>query len=159
MSTSLGFWVAPPPKTTGTWWSPKGAAAVCFTVHHIFQTVKKKVAYEGTLPLNPCLSSATPGTTKGYLSIQLSMYPTKATHAHPITHVLRPAPLVTPGPGRHQSIMTLLRREVKNWIGESSWEILCCLLGDREQRRGLVKRSILKHSGQHLFGSLSIFQS
>lgn len=59
---------------------------MCFTVHPIFQTVKKKVAYEGTLPLNPCLSSARPGTTKGYLSIQLSMYPTKATHTPHRTH-------------------------------------------------------------------------
>lgn len=77
------------------------------------------MAYEGTLPLNPCLSAARPGTTKGHLSIQPSMYPVKATHTGIITHILRLAPLVTRGPGRHQSIMTLPRREVKNWIGES----------------------------------------
>lgn len=56
------------------------------TVQTIFLTVKKKVAYEGTLPLNPCLSSARPGTTKGYLSIQLSMYPMKTTHIHTPNH-------------------------------------------------------------------------
>lgn len=54
----------------------------CVSLCRPYFTVKKKVAYEGTLPLNPCLSSARPGTTKGYLSIQPSMYPMKATRTH-----------------------------------------------------------------------------
>lgn len=118
---------------------------MCFTVQPIFQTVKKKVAFEGTLPLNPCLSSARPGTTKGYLSTQLFMCPTH-THTHLITHIPRLAPLVTQGPGRHQSIMTLLGREVKNWIEEGFLEILYCLLGVIEQRQARAKRGTLNNA-------------
>lgn len=89
------------------------------------------------IPVSALLEQAPPRAI--YLSNSPCTQQKPHTHTHSITHILRLAPLVTQGPGRHQSIMTLLRREVKNWIGESFQEILYCLLGDIEQRQARTK--------------------
>ena len=135
----------------------KGTSCCVFHCADYISNSQKKVAYEGTLPLNPCLSSARPSTTNGYLSIQPFMYPESHTHTHTHTpsHTLRLAPLVTQGPGRHQSIMTLPGREVKNWIIESFEEVLHCLLGVTVQRQARSKRGICNLWNKYLPASYS----